>query len=74
MSPTALTIAKRSFNADTENIRGIGFLGIQTVKHYYQIGRVQGRRARLQREAQARLQEVRRLKPPCPWSPAPWNP
>ena len=36
MSPTALTIAKRSFNADSENIRGIGFLGIQTVKHYYQ--------------------------------------
>ena len=36
MSPTALTIAKRSFNADTENIRGIGFLGIQTVKHFYQ--------------------------------------
>ena len=36
MSPTALTIAKRSFNADTENIRGISFLGIQTVKHYYQ--------------------------------------
>ena len=36
MSPTALTIAKRSFNADTESIRGIGFLGIQTVKHYYQ--------------------------------------
>src|SRR6202048_4859733 len=36
MIPTALTIAKRSFNADSENIRGIGFLGIQTVKHYYQ--------------------------------------
>jgi 2-ketocyclohexanecarboxyl-CoA hydrolase len=36
MSPTALTIAKRSFNADTENIRGIGFLGIQAVKHFYQ--------------------------------------
>jgi 2-ketocyclohexanecarboxyl-CoA hydrolase len=36
MSPTALTIAKRSFNADSENIRGIGLLGIQTVKHYYQ--------------------------------------
>lgn len=36
MSPTALTIAKRSFNADSENIRGIGFMGIQTVKHYYQ--------------------------------------
>jgi len=36
MSPTALTIAKRSFNADSEGIRGIGFLGIQTLKHYYQ--------------------------------------
>jgi 2-ketocyclohexanecarboxyl-CoA hydrolase len=36
LSPTALTIAKRSFNADTESIRGISFLGIQTVKHYYQ--------------------------------------
>lgn len=36
MSPTALTIAKRSFNADTETIRGISFQGIQTVKHFYQ--------------------------------------
>jgi 2-ketocyclohexanecarboxyl-CoA hydrolase len=35
MSPTALTIAKRSFNADSENIRGISFLGVQAVKHYY---------------------------------------
>jgi 2-ketocyclohexanecarboxyl-CoA hydrolase len=35
MSPTAIAIAKRSFNADSENIRGIGFLGIQAVKHYY---------------------------------------
>ncbi len=35
LSPTALAIAKRSFNADSENIRGIGFLGIQAVKHFY---------------------------------------
>jgi 2-ketocyclohexanecarboxyl-CoA hydrolase len=35
MSPTALTIAKRSFNADSENIRGISFMGVQAVKHYY---------------------------------------
>jgi 2-ketocyclohexanecarboxyl-CoA hydrolase len=35
MSPTAIAIAKRSFNADSENIRGIGFLGIQAVKHFY---------------------------------------
>ena len=35
LSPTALSIAKRSFNADSENIRGISFLGIQAVKHFY---------------------------------------
>ena len=35
MSPSAIAIAKRSFNADSENIRGIGFLGVQAVKHYY---------------------------------------
>ncbi|MEA3177024.1 MAG: 2-ketocyclohexanecarboxyl-CoA hydrolase [Gammaproteobacteria bacterium] len=35
MSPTAIAIAKRSFNADSENIRGISFLGVQAVKHYY---------------------------------------
>jgi 2-ketocyclohexanecarboxyl-CoA hydrolase len=35
MSPTAIAIAKRSFNADSENIRGISFMGIQAVKHYY---------------------------------------
>jgi 2-ketocyclohexanecarboxyl-CoA hydrolase len=35
LSPTAIAIAKRSFNADSENIRGISFLGIQAVKHFY---------------------------------------
>jgi 2-ketocyclohexanecarboxyl-CoA hydrolase len=35
LSPTAITIAKRSFNADSENIRGISFMGVQAVKHYY---------------------------------------
>lgn len=35
-SPTALTIAKRSINADSENIRGIGHLGMQAVSLYYQ--------------------------------------
>ena len=34
-SPTALAIAKRSFNADSENIRGIGSLGMQALKLYY---------------------------------------
>jgi len=34
-SPTALAIAKRSFNADTENIRGIGSLGMQALSLYY---------------------------------------
>jgi 2-ketocyclohexanecarboxyl-CoA hydrolase len=35
-SPTAIAIAKRSFNADTESIRGIGAMGMQSLKMYYQ--------------------------------------
>jgi len=34
-SPTAIAIAKRSFNASTENIRGIASLGLQALKLYY---------------------------------------
>lgn len=35
-SPTAIALAKRSFNADSENIRGIGKLGYEAVALYYQ--------------------------------------
>ena len=35
-SPTALTIAKRSFNADTEHIRGNGAMGFQALALFYQ--------------------------------------
>ena len=34
-SPLAIAIAKKSFNADSENIRGIGALGMQALKMYY---------------------------------------
>lgn len=34
-SPIAIAIAKRSFNADSDNIRGIGGLGMQALKLYY---------------------------------------
>jgi 2-ketocyclohexanecarboxyl-CoA hydrolase len=34
-SPTAIAIAKRSFNASTEYIRGIGSMGMQSVAMYY---------------------------------------
>ena len=34
-SPTALAIAKRSFNAATEHIRGVGALGTVALKLYY---------------------------------------
>jgi 2-ketocyclohexanecarboxyl-CoA hydrolase len=34
-SPTAIAIAKRSFNADSDNIRGIGALGMQALSLYY---------------------------------------
>ena len=35
-SPTDIAIAKKSFNAATENMRGIAQLGFQTVALYYQ--------------------------------------
>jgi 2-ketocyclohexanecarboxyl-CoA hydrolase len=34
-SPTAIAIAKRSFNADSESIRGIGALGFAGLSLYY---------------------------------------
>jgi 2-ketocyclohexanecarboxyl-CoA hydrolase len=34
-SPTAIAIAKRSFNADTDHIKGIGSLGFQALSLYY---------------------------------------
>lgn len=34
-SPTAIAIAKRSFNADTDSIRGIGGMGMQALSMYY---------------------------------------
>ena len=34
-SPTALALAKRSFNADSENIRGISSMGMQALSLYY---------------------------------------
>lgn len=34
-SPTALAIAKRSFNADTDHIKGIGAIGFEALKLYY---------------------------------------
>lgn len=35
-SPTALALAKRSFNADSDNIRGISNLGLYAVKLFYE--------------------------------------
>ena len=35
MSPTAIAIAKRSFNIDTEMIRGISSFAMQALKLYY---------------------------------------
>ena len=34
-SPTALAIAKKSFNADTDHIKGIGTMGFQALSLYY---------------------------------------
>jgi 2-ketocyclohexanecarboxyl-CoA hydrolase len=35
-SPTAIAIAKKSINADSESIRGIGALGMQALQLYYE--------------------------------------
>jgi 2-ketocyclohexanecarboxyl-CoA hydrolase len=35
-SPTALALAKRSFNADSDNIRGISMLSLNAVKLFYE--------------------------------------
>lgn len=35
LSPTAIAIAKRSFNADSDSIRGISSLGMQALALYY---------------------------------------
>jgi 2-ketocyclohexanecarboxyl-CoA hydrolase len=35
-SPTAIALAKRSFNLDTESIRGISSFGMQALSLYYQ--------------------------------------
>jgi 2-ketocyclohexanecarboxyl-CoA hydrolase len=45
-SPTAIAIAKQSFNADTESIRGISRMGIQAVALFYDTEEAkEGRRA-----------------------------
>jgi 2-ketocyclohexanecarboxyl-CoA hydrolase len=36
LSPTAISIAKRSFNADSDGIKGIGSLGMQALKLFYE--------------------------------------
>jgi len=36
LSPTAISIAKRSFNADSDSIKGIGSLGMQVLKLFYE--------------------------------------
>jgi 2-ketocyclohexanecarboxyl-CoA hydrolase len=51
-SPTALAIAKRSFNADSEHIAGIGALGVQALSLYYDTEEAQeGTRAFLEKRA-----------------------
>jgi 2-ketocyclohexanecarboxyl-CoA hydrolase len=34
-SPTAIALAKKSFNADSESIRGVGGLALQALRLYY---------------------------------------
>jgi 2-ketocyclohexanecarboxyl-CoA hydrolase len=50
MSPTAIKIAKASFNADTEHVRGIGALGMSALALYYRTDEaMEGRNAFMER-------------------------
>lgn len=52
LSPTAIKIAKASFNADTEHVRGIGALGMASLALYYQTEEsMEGRNAFMERRA-----------------------
>lgn len=53
-SPTAIAIAKRTFNADTEHLRGISSLGFEAVALYYQTDEC--------KEANAAFREKRKPK------------
>lgn len=58
MSPTALAIAKRSFNADSDSIRGIAGQGMQALSMYYETAESQeGVRAFLEKR-KPRFREV----------------
>ena len=54
-SPTALAIAKRSFNADCKNIRGIGARGMEALALYYQTEESKEGAAGIPTETQGRL-------------------
>lgn len=58
-SPTAITIAKRSFNADSENIRGIGNLGFAGVALYYQTDESKEGGAALREKRTPKFREAR---------------
>jgi 2-ketocyclohexanecarboxyl-CoA hydrolase len=50
MSPTAIKIAKASFNADSEHVRGIGALGMSALALYYRTDEaMEGRNAFMER-------------------------
>ena len=36
LSPTAIAVAKKSFNLDSESIRGISAMGLQTLRLFYE--------------------------------------
>ena len=55
LSPTAIAIAKRAFNADFDSIRGISALGMQAVKLFYEFAGIEGGRRRLPRKTDAAL-------------------
>ena len=59
-SPTAIAIAKRSFNADTDSIRGIHGLGMQALRLYYDTAESKEGVQALQEKRQPEFRKVMR--------------
>lgn len=57
-SPTAISIAKRSFNADSENIRGIASMGMQALALYYGTAESKEGGAALREKRKPRFRDV----------------
>ncbi len=64
-SPTAIALAKRSFNADSDNIRGISNPALHAVKLFYDTADREGKASMPSMRSAIRLPQIRALPTCC---------